>query len=330
MRLDRRRGAQARRLARVLNLHFNEAFGWWVAIIEDVDKWADPGPMYTPGGPAADYPLPVIEKPLDAELNADWEGEPGVLIEAMCTAGFLERREDGAVAVLEYWETYAGAHVWNRLKQRYHRATASQKKRLSDCNVTVASRLRNTNTDTDTDANTDTDTNADTDTDTDAGSVSESVSAVGVLAHTSPESVPKKEGTAFEVEAVQAGAVAAAVLGGLTHTVNQTAAEKRAALVRRIMGLTREPPEYADWWEDVIKSTAKINSMDVLLDACRYAAMCADPAQRETKGLGELHSPGAYIAGKCRDVLKSHGMSLPPPPKTPAAPVGEYENDCPF
>ncbi len=159
----------------------------------------------------------------------------------------------------------------------------------------------------------------------------ESVSAVGVLAHTSPESVPKKEGTAFEGEAVQAGAVAAAVLGGLTHTVNQTAAEKRAALVRRIMGLTREPPEYADWWEDVIKSTAKINSMDVLLDACRYAAMCADPAQRETKGLGELHNPGAYIAGKCRDVLKSHGMSLPPPPKPSAVGAADYENDdCPF
>lgn len=308
MRLDRRNSAQSKRLAQILGCHKNEAFGWFLALIEDVDKWSDPGPTYYPGGPTDGYLPPVIKNPPDAELGADWEGEPGLLIEAMCSAGFLERQADGSVIVLEYWETFVGAHVWNRLRQGYFRNQKSKKKRPNKRNVTVTLRSRHTNTDTDTD--TDTHTNADTDTDTDREHPPATLSDVGGATHNRKEPDPeKKEERAFEGGKgdVRAGGKAA----GFPETL---ALPKRGQDARRemyldsIMKTTGDGEHLRRWWGEVYdKMNATTDGLETLKTVWAKASI-SPPFCPE--------NPGAYIAARCKAHLKGYGQRLP---KKPAA-----------
>ncbi|MBW7865406.1 MAG: hypothetical protein H3C30_13470 [Candidatus Hydrogenedentes bacterium] len=92
-------------------------------------------------------------------------------------------------------------------------------------------------------------------------------------------------------------------------------ARKKAA---EIMAITREPPQYADWWERVV-GLCNQEQREVLQEAMNYARDCMDPVARIRKDLGELKKPGAYIASK----LMEAGVKLPPKPAVRARGWGQ-------
>lgn len=85
--------------------------------------------------------------------------------------------------------------------------------------------------------------------------------------------------------------------------------------IRRIMRVSHEPGTYADWWRTVIGRMVDTDGLGTLEESISYAEDCANPGKRKTKDLGELKSPGGYIASKCKAWLARTGRTLPATPK---------------
>ena len=94
-------------------------------------------------------------------------------------------------------------------------------------------------------------------------------------------------------------------------------------LVERLQIVTGANNKLMEWWEKVIHillGEKRPGVQDVRLgidefaSALHYAEMCADPEQRERKGLGILKNPGGYIAGKVMKYARRERISLPENP----------------
>lgn len=77
-----------------------------------------------------------------------------------------------------------------------------------------------------------------------------------------------------------------------------------AIRLERVLRVTREPPEYEDWWRDVSKRLRAAGEFGTLVKALEHVERSP-----------EIKKPGAYLCSRCRDALKKYGISMPPKPK---------------
>ena len=287
MYLRERRSLQSKRLGKILGCHFNCAWGWWCGCLEEIDTWADPGPNYQ-NTAQENYPPPILSDPLEVEAAADWDGAEGALIEAMIEAGFLRRHDDGTVDCPDYWQKYAGTHVYSRLRKRKHDAGKREKPcnvTVTPSNVTVTPKEKESKNEKETEkesVNIKTEPNR-----TESNPESVRIESVGFshVNDSGPEHV---------------GAIAAALVAA--HPPD----EVKALLPQKIMNLTKEQSEYLPWWAETVERLDNVGELQILRDAANHV--------KSPEG-GGIKKPAAYLAKQCQEALKRHGRYLPQKPE---------------
>lgn len=86
-------------------------------------------------------------------------------------------------------------------------------------------------------------------------------------------------------------------------------------LFARIRRITKDGPEWLDWWTCVIGKLGPAGGLGELESLIGYAEDCGSEAVREAKGLGPLKQPGGYLVSRILAWARRNGVALPDTPK---------------
>lgn len=132
-----------------------------------------------------------------------------------------------------------------------------------------------------------------------------------------PNAAPKRGGAPTAVGALLRDAIPGrpekALGGGPSEPAAAGLYERQ--LFHRLRRITKDGPEWLDWWTRAIGLLGPAGGLGELESLIGYAEDCASEAVREAKGLGPLKQPGGYLVSRILAWARRNGVALPDTPK---------------